>query len=65
MKRKLRFEFLLCPDERQALRRLAMFEGGLSQAATLRRLIQKAAQERGLWPPKQRQTDQQVSGVAK
>ena len=51
MKRKVhRFGFVLTDDEKQALARLAEIEGGLSEAATVRRLIRRAANERGVWP---------------
>jgi len=63
MKRHIRFEFLLSPDERHALHRLAEMEGGLSQAALVRLLIRQAAQERGMWPAKQQQTDQQKKEI--
>jgi hypothetical protein len=53
MNRQQRFGLLLSPLEKRLLKRLAESEGGLSQAATLRRLIRGAAIERGLWPPKQ------------
>ena len=52
MNRQHRFGLLLSPAEKHMLELLAEAEG-LSQAATLRRLIRKAARERGLWPPKQ------------
>ena len=58
MNRQIRFGLLLRPDEKHALSRLAEVEGGLSRAATLRRLIRKAAHEKGLWPP----ADQQAQG---
>lgn len=51
MTKQIRFGLLLSSDEKRALMHLAEAEGGLSQAATLRRLIRKAAYERGLWPP--------------
>jgi hypothetical protein len=53
MNRQDRFGLLLSPAEKQMLKRLAESEGGLSQAAALRRLIREAAHERGLWPPRQ------------
>jgi hypothetical protein len=53
MERHHRFGLLLSSAEKQMLKRLAEAEGGLSQAATLRRLIREAARERGLWPSKQ------------
>jgi hypothetical protein len=36
-------------SEKEALKRLAEFEGGLSMAALLRRLIRKTAQSYGIW----------------
>jgi hypothetical protein len=59
MNRQIRFGLLLRPDEKHALNRLAEAEGGLSQAATLRRLIRKAAHEKGLWPVANQQTEAQ------
>lgn len=56
MTREIRFGLLLLPDEKRALTRLAEAEGGLSKAATLRRLIRKAAHEKGLWPIANQQT---------
>jgi hypothetical protein len=51
MKRKMRFGFVLCPAEKQALARLAEAQGGLSSADVLRRLIRREAQQLGFWPP--------------
>ncbi|MBI5034075.1 MAG: hypothetical protein HZB51_26435 [Chloroflexi bacterium] len=48
MNRKVRFGFVLTKDEKNALVRLAELEGGLSEAAMLRRLIRRAAKEQGL-----------------
>lgn len=48
--RRERFGLVLLDSEKRALERLAEAEGGLSQAALLRRLVRKAAKERGLWP---------------
>lgn len=48
-----RVGLVLTPAEKAALLRLAEADGGLSQAATVRRLIRKAARERGLWPEPQ------------
>lgn len=48
-----RFGLTLTRDEKNVIVRLAEREGGLSQAALLRRLIRQAAQNAGLWPPKQ------------
>lgn len=50
MNRELRFAFVLTPAEKYALTRLSEVEGGLSQAATVRRLIRKEARRHGLWP---------------
>lgn len=50
MKKSLRFGLVLTQAERRALARLAEVEGGLSHAATLRRLIRQAARQHGLWP---------------
>lgn len=48
MNRKVRFGFVLTEDEKNTLIRLSEVEGGLSEAATLRRLIRRAAREQGL-----------------
>ncbi len=48
MNRKVRFGFVLTENEKQALTKLAEAEGGLSEAATLRRLIRRAAKEQEL-----------------
>jgi len=40
----------LTPLDKEAVRRLADAEGGLSAAALVRRLIRQEAQRRGLWP---------------
>ena len=48
MNRKVRFGFVLTEDEKKTLIRLSEVEGGLSEAATLRRLIHRAAREHGL-----------------
>jgi len=48
-----RFGLILTPAEKEAARRLAEADGGLSQAALVRRLIRAEAQRRGLWPPAQ------------
>ena len=50
MDRTERFGLILSPAEKQALEQLAEVEGGLSQAATLRHLLRRAARERGLLP---------------
>ena len=48
MNRKVRFGFVLTEDEKKTLIRLSEVEGGLSEAATIRRLIHRAAREHGL-----------------
>lgn len=48
MKRLTRFGFVLQDREKMLLEQLAHIEGGLSQAALVRRLIRKAAIEHGL-----------------
>ena len=54
MKKEIRFGLVMQWAEKQALRRLAEAEGGLSLAATLRRLIRREAGERGVWDPESR-----------
>jgi len=49
MRDKRRFSFLLRPDERTALQRLARISDR-SQGATLRYLIRQAAKVHDLWP---------------
>jgi hypothetical protein len=44
-----RFGFVLRPREKAAIKYLAEKEGGLSQAALIRRLIREAAVKCGLW----------------
>lgn len=44
-----RLGIVMTPTEKQALVRLAEHEGGLSYAATLRRLIRQEAKKHGLW----------------
>jgi len=61
MERTERFGLVLSPGEKWALAQLAEAEGGLSQAATLRYLLRRAARRRGLWPPT---ADQQTQGQA-
>ncbi len=51
-----RFGLVLTPAEKNTLVRLAENEGGLSQAAFVRRLIRDAGRAAGLWPPTQPQT---------
>lgn len=50
MEKTLRFGLVLTPLEKMAIVKLAEVEGGLSQAALVRRLIRKAAIEHGIWP---------------
>lgn len=50
MNRQTRFGLVLTPTEKRALAELSEVEGGLSQAAMVRRLIRKEAQQHGLWP---------------
>lgn len=45
-----RFGLVLTQAEKTAIVQLAEREGGLSQAAVLRRLIRDAARSAGLWP---------------
>jgi hypothetical protein len=49
MRKGIRFGFVLTDDEKCALSKLAELEGGLSEAATVRRLIRRAAREAGVW----------------
>jgi transposase len=50
MDKSERFGFVLTPTEKRILGRLAEMYGGLSKAATLRRLIRQEAKNHGLWP---------------
>lgn len=50
MERCERLGLVLTPAEKIAVVRLAEKEGGLSQAALVRRLIRDAARAAGLWP---------------
>jgi len=50
MQKSKRLGLVLTPAEKTAVVRLAEVEGGLSQAAVVRRLIRQAAKSRGLWP---------------
>lgn len=45
-----RIGLVLTPLDKEAVRRLADADGGLSAAALVRRLIRQEAQRRGLWP---------------
>jgi len=49
---------LVTPQEKDMVRKLAEAEGGLSQAALVRRLIRQAAKMHGLWPPPQKAAEQ-------
>jgi hypothetical protein len=51
MQKSERLGLVLTPPEKAAVLRLAEVEGGLSQAALIRRLIRQEAKKRGLWPP--------------
>ena len=48
MQKVIRFGFALTPLEKDAISKLAELEGGLSQAALIRRLIHKAASAHGI-----------------
>lgn len=50
------FGLALSPTEREAIRKLAQLEGGLSQAAVVRRLIVLEARRRGVLPQASEQT---------
>lgn len=50
MSRNIHFGLMLNEHEREALDRLADAEGGLSRAATIRRLIRVVACAGDLWP---------------
>jgi hypothetical protein len=50
MKRDADMRLVMTQTEKAALVKLAEVEGGLSQAAVVRRLIRAAARERGVWP---------------
>jgi len=51
MYRTKRLALVLTPAEKTAVVKMAEAEGGLSQAALVRRLIRNAAKEHGIWPP--------------
>ncbi|MCG3209829.1 MAG: hypothetical protein FOGNACKC_03456 [Anaerolineae bacterium] len=53
MNKEKRFGLHLHQDEKTALKKLAQLEGGLSLAATIRRLIRQAAKTAGIWPIKE------------
>ena len=50
MSKTERLGLILSPREKEALRRLAEVDGGLTQSALVRRLIRIEAQRRGIWP---------------
>ncbi len=50
MYKKKRLGLVLSACEKRLVAQLADLEGGLSQAALVRRLIRKAGEDRGLWP---------------
>ena len=52
MNKMERFGFLLTKDEKQMMAILAEIEGGLSQAALIRRLVREAAQKHNILPVK-------------
>lgn len=49
-----RLGVLVTPLEKAAVQKLAEAEGGLSQAALIRRLIRREARRQGLWPTAKR-----------
>ena len=51
MQKTERLAVVLTPAEKSAVVEMAEAEGGLTQAALVRRLIRDAARQRGLWPP--------------
>jgi len=58
-----RLGLVLTATEKDLLRKLADAEGGLSQAATVRRLLHVEAERRGLWPAPQGQPSQATEAV--
>ena len=60
MQRTERFALVLTEKEKSLVELLAQLEGGLSQAAMLRRLIHKAAQEHDI-PPQPIPTVQEIN----
>ena len=64
MNRRLRFGFVLTPPEKRALVQLSDVEGGLSQAATIRRLSRKEARRYGLWPAQEGKDEAKVEQVS-
>ena len=59
-----KFGLVLTLREKRAVEELAEEEGGLSQAALVRRLIRSAARERGVWVARQRQQEQEAQPCA-
>ena len=51
MNKSKRFGLVLTATETRVLKQLAEAEGGLSKAATVRRLIRQEARRLGLWNP--------------
>lgn len=62
MYRTLRFGFVLSPEEKAALERVADVTGGLSLAALLGRLTRQEARSHGLWPCTIQDHDQAEQG---
>lgn len=56
-----RLGLVLTSAEKTTVVEMAEAEGGLSQAALVRRLIRNAAQERGIWPPDQHRIASQLA----
>lgn len=48
MAKNFRFGFVLSMDEKKAIEKLAVLEGGLTKAALIRRLIRQAAHQKGI-----------------
>ena len=63
MRKGIRFGFVLTEDEKTALTKLAELEGGLSEAATVRRLIRRAAREAGVWKLKKQPSQSRESQI--
>ncbi len=65
MEKTERLGLTLTSAEKSTVVLLAEVEGGLSQAALVRRLIRKAACSKGLWPPTPRRDEgrQMVQGA--
>ena len=61
MQKTERFGFWLSNNEKIIISQLAEIEGGLSQAALIRRLIHRAAQERGLIDSHQSPLQKQIA----